>query len=235
MKVSLVIYTLNEREGMGIIMPQISKDWYDQLLVIDGGSTDGTVEYCREMGYPVHVQKERRWGGAYKEAFERVTGDIIVDFSPDGNSPPEVIPRLVAKMREGYDMVIASRYTAGAFSEDDTPITRLGNKLFTVIVNLLFGSRYTDTLVILRAYHRSFLERAGLMGCALDQCGTMLLSIRCAKIGGKFADIPGDEPKRLAGRQKMNIVIDGLRVAAIILKEFIFYNVKIASRILVRW
>lgn len=235
MKVSLVIYTLNEREGMGIIMPQIKKEWYDELLVIDGGSTDGTVEFCRKMGYPIHVQQERRWAGAYKEAFERVTGDIIVDFSPDGNSPPEVIPRLVAKMREGYDMVIASRYTQGAFSEDDTAVTRFGNYLFTGLINLCFKSRYTDTLVILRAYNRQFLERAGLMGCKLDQCGTAILSIRCAKINGKFTDIPGDEPKRLAGRQKMNVFVDGLRVLAIIIKEFVFRNIALSSRILVRW
>ncbi|MBM4419945.1 MAG: glycosyltransferase, partial [Chloroflexi bacterium] len=44
------------------------------------------------------------------EAMERVTGDIVITFSADGNCIPEVIPELIARMREGYDMVIASRY-----------------------------------------------------------------------------------------------------------------------------
>lgn len=230
MKVSIVVYTFNEYEGMRVMMPRIQKSWYDQILVIDGGSTDGTVEYAKQHGYEIHRQKERRWGGAYQEAFERATGDIIVDFSPDGNSIPEAIPELIEKIRQGNDMVIASRYTGGAFSEDDTPTTRFGNFLFTQLINILFRSRFTDSLVIFRAYRRSFLERGGFLGRKLDQCVTILLSIRAAKLGAPTADIPCDEPKRLAGRRKMNVVIDGMRVILTILKEFVFYKIEYASR-----
>jgi glycosyltransferase involved in cell wall biosynthesis len=58
MKVTLLIPTLNEVTGMRVIMPQIKREWCDQIIILDGGSTDGTIEYAREHGYTVHVQKE---------------------------------------------------------------------------------------------------------------------------------------------------------------------------------
>ena len=220
MTVTLALYTLNEIDGLRVVMPRIRREWCDEIILIDGGSTDGTVEYARESGIPVYRQKEPRWGGAHREAYHRATGDIIIDFSPDGNSVPELIPVLIEKMREGYDMVVASRYTGGARSEDDTPVTGFGNHLFTGLVNFFFRAHFTDSLVIYRALRKSFLERAGLVDVTLPQCVTVLTCIRAAKLGARTLDIPGDEPKRIGGKPKMNPLIDGLRVLSVILREF---------------
>ena len=84
-----------------------------------------------------------------------VTGDVVLTFSPDGNSIPEVIPQLVKKMEGGYDLVIASRYLDDAKSEDDDIFTGLGNWLYTKSINILHGGRFTDALVIFRAYKKS--------------------------------------------------------------------------------
>src|SRR2546427_11111896 len=118
MKVSLVVFSLNEIEGMRVIMPQINREWVDEIVVVDGHSTDGTVEYCREHGYRVHLQKRPGVENILVETMDVAEGDIIIMFTPDGNSLPEKIPELINKMKEGYDLVIVSRYLPPAKSED---------------------------------------------------------------------------------------------------------------------
>src|SRR5436190_10686709 len=54
---TLLVPTLNEIDGMRSIMPQIRREWVDQILILDAGSTDGTVEYAREQGYELVIQK----------------------------------------------------------------------------------------------------------------------------------------------------------------------------------
>ena len=137
-QVTLLILSLNEVEGMKAIMPRIARDWVDEILVIDGGSTDGTLEYCRRHGYRVELQKRRGLRFAVSEGVEQASGDIVITFSPDGNSVPERIPDLIRKMGQGYEMVIVSRYKDGARSQDDSLVTRFGNWMFTFMHNLLY-------------------------------------------------------------------------------------------------
>ncbi len=204
MKVTLFIPTYNEIVGVRAVMPRVKREWVDEIIVVDNNSTDGTREYFESLGIPVIAQKTRGTIGAWWEGFQAATGDVIITFSPDNNSVPEVIPQLIEKMREGYDMVIASRYAKGATSEDDTLLSAVGNFVFTNLINILFGGQYTDTLVMYRAFRKdilkqiSFTEETGrehnkhLLGMF-----DMLSSIRCAKYGLKVAEIPGDEPARL--------------------------------------
>ena len=217
MKVSLIIFTLNEIDGMRAIMPEIKKEWYDELIIVDGGSTDGTIEYAKEHGYPIFVQKEKGAGAAFTESVERATGDAIIIFSPDGNSAPEAIPRLVEKMKEGYDMVIASRRTGGARSYDDDFLTAFGNRMFTALTNILFGAKYTDTLVMFRIFRKELVEKLGIKTKS-PAWGTMLC-IRCARKKLKVADIPADEPPRLGGKRKMRPFVNGSYELGMIIKE----------------
>ena len=124
MTTALFVLTFNEIDGMKKIMPRIKKDWVDEIIVVDGGSTDGTYEYAKEQGYITYVQKEKGLRHAYKEGFRLINSEYVITFSPDGNSVPEAIPALIEKIKEGYDMVIASRYLDHAKSHDDDFITR---------------------------------------------------------------------------------------------------------------
>src|SRR5665213_4203819 len=85
-------------------MPKVKKGWVDQILIVDGKSKDGTAEIAREMGYDVVIQQTPGIRGAYMDALPHIKGDIILTFSPDGNSIPELIPVCVAKIKEGYDL-----------------------------------------------------------------------------------------------------------------------------------
>ena len=208
-KITLVIPTLNEIVGIREIMPGVDTSLFDQILFIDGGSTDGTIEYAHEHGYEVYHEDKIGVRQAYIDTYKHVRGDVIVTFSPDGNSLPELLSDLINKMKEGYDMVIVSRYKDGAKSDDDTVLSGIGNYVFTKITNILFGFPYTDAMVIYRAYKKSVPHDLGLTKTRSDfyekHIGKYIswepsLSIRCAKRKLKIGEIPGDEPVRVEDR-----------------------------------
>ena len=216
MKVTLLIPTLNEVGGMKAIMPLIKKEWYDQLLIVDGGSTDGTIELCKEKGYPLYIQKQKGMRFAYAEVWPQITGDVVVTFSPDGNSIPELIPESIKKIKEGYDMVIVSRYKDGAKSQDDDMVTGFGNWVFTTMISVCHGFHYTDAMVIYRAYKTKLAydlnlndEQAYAVPEKLFNTRVSwepLLSIRAARKKLKIAEIPGDEPARVSGKRKLQVL-----------------------------
>jgi glycosyltransferase involved in cell wall biosynthesis len=211
MKVTLLVPTLNEIDGIRQIMPKVRSEWCEQIIVLDGGSTDGTIEASLERGYEVVIQEKPGLINAYRQVYPLIRGDVLLTFSPDGNSVAELIPRIIEKMQEGYDMVIASRYLAGAKSDDDTPMTAAGNWTFTKLINVLFGGHYTDAMVIYRAYRTKLIEELGLLEdepLSVERnfnhmiSWEPLLSMRAAKRGLKIGEIPGDEPARVGGEGK---------------------------------
>jgi len=225
---------LNEIEGMKAIMPRVDPDWCDQILVVDGGSSDGTVEWSREQGYEVLIQKVPGLRHGYSEAIPHIKCDHMITFSPDGNSIPELIPDLMAKMREGYDMVIVSRYLENAISYDDDYITAFGNWFFTKTINALHGGRYTDALVMFRAYKTALLTDLDIdkdEGFALAEklfftrLGTEpLLSVRAAKRKLNIGEIPGDEPPRIGGERKLQILRWGAAYYFQFLRELVCWR-----------
>lgn len=209
MKTTLIVQTLNEIVGLQKIMPQIKKEWLDQIIILDGNSTDGSIEWCKANGYRVFCQKRRGGWDAYKELYMSglIDGDIIITMSPDGNCKPEDIPQLIAKMNEGYDMVLASRYKEGAKSYDDTLLSGLANKAFTRAINILFRMKLTDALGIYRAYRwhlpiefelykepNWYMKQ--LMKMTTLVSWEIALTMRCGKRHYRVAEIPSDEPLR---------------------------------------
>jgi glycosyltransferase involved in cell wall biosynthesis len=234
LKITLWLPVLNEIEGLKHILPQIDKSLFHEILAIDGGSTDGTVPYCEEQGLTVLHQEGNGLPQAEDYAWRHTTGDVVILFTPDGNSLPELLPNLCDKMHEGYDMVIVSRYKDGAKSYDDSFLTGIGNKLFTGMVNLLFKGKYTDVLVGFRGYQRSAIEKMRLYDsmqehwlrkhCFYLNSWELGSSIRAAKLGLRIAEIPGNEPERIGGNSKLSIVKNGLGSVFQILHDLVYFK-----------
>lgn len=225
---TLFVPTLNEIDGMRAVMPQVDRRWCDQILVVDGGSTDGTQEYARAEGYEVVVQRGLGIRAAYQEGFPLVRGDVVVTFSPDGNSLPALIPPLIDAVEAGQDMVIASRYLDGARSFDDDLLTGFGNWMFTRLINVVHRARYTDAMVILRAYRTRLFWELGLDDDRAYAAERLfwtrvgiepLLSIRAARRGLRVSEIPGDEPPRIGGVRKLRPFRWGATFLAQIVQE----------------
>jgi glycosyltransferase involved in cell wall biosynthesis len=222
--VTLVVLTLNEIDGVGHVFPKLPLQAVDEVLVVDGGSSDGTVEFFRARGVRVVPQERRGRGEAFRVAAEHARNDWLVFFSPDGNEDPGDIPRLVDGLARGYDMVIASRFMAGARSEDDDKFLfasrRWGNLVFTWLVNLLFrGPRLTDTINGYRALTREAFRRVApdAEGYAIE----FQISMRALRLGLRVLEIPTQEGPRIGrGVSKLNAVPVGFKFLALLFREW---------------
>ena len=132
MTTALLILTLNEVDGIKKIMPLVKREWVDELVVIDGGSTDGTVEEAKKMGLEVVLQKSKGHGAAIMLGVEITKSDNIVIFGPDGNHEPQEILQLKEKIGEGYDQVIISRFGKTSVNLDAGKLDTFGTEKFNV-------------------------------------------------------------------------------------------------------
>jgi glycosyltransferase involved in cell wall biosynthesis len=222
MTVTLFIPIKNEIEGLKIILPRINPAWVNEIIFIDGNSTDGSFEFVKSLGHRIYRQKSDGICGAFWEMLDYATCDYVVAFSPDNNSIPELIPDLISKLREDKDMVIVSRYLGGATSDDDDPVTAFGNWMFTKAINILFRGSFTDSLVIFRGFRRTLPAELNMNERNLPLFETQL-TIRCAKYRKSVAEIPGSEPKRIGGVRKMKPLYNGSAIVYLILKEFFLF------------
>jgi glycosyltransferase involved in cell wall biosynthesis len=229
--VTIFMATLNEIDGLREIFPRIDPEWYDEMIVIDGGSTDGTVEFLKERGITVLPEERKGVVNAYNLGFARSSGDIFIPFQPDGNCIPELIPVLIAEARKGYDIVFVSRYLPPAKSVDDGLITGFGNRMFRYIINILFRCHCTDPLGGYRAYRRGSVLKMRLntqpdesaLRYRFDLLNTWEVGgvIRAAKLKLNTKEIPGDEPARIGGVSTISIIWNGSMVVAQILYELV--------------
>jgi glycosyltransferase involved in cell wall biosynthesis len=219
---TLLLPTLNEIEALRVVIPQIKREWVDEIIAIDGGSTDGTVEFLGGQGIRVHAQAGRGFGQGMLQGMHIAKGEIVVEFMPDGNSIPADIPRIIAKMREGYDLVVGSRYLGGAKSDDDDWMTARGNWLFTQIVNVLFGAHYTDVLTGFRSYRRGPAMQLGLDAPGLSwPCQS---SIRFARASLRVSEILAHEPPRIGGVRKMKPFKTGWEICKLIMRDLLWFH-----------
>ncbi len=220
---TLILLTLNEIEGVRKLWGELPRGLFDELLAVDGGSVDGTVEYLQGRGIPVIFQRRPGRGEAFRVAAEAARGEHLVYFSPDGNEDPGMIGALLGKLREGYDMAVASRFLPGASDEDAgrwLPVRSWGNRAFTWIANRLWnrGRYLTDTINGFRAVTRSAFRRMDTTACGFSI--ELEMSIRAMRLGLKVAELATRETARAGGRSKAATFAGGLEMCRTLWTEW---------------
>lgn len=224
MKSTLVILTLNEIEGIRAVYKNIPFSQVDEILIVDGGSIDGTVEFFNAQGVKIIIQELKGRGEAFRIARREAKGNYLIFFSPDGNEDPNDIPKLISKLDEGYDMVIASRFKKGGHNEEDElflPWRAWANRIFTFLANVFWNKgRYTtDTINGFRAITKEAFDRM-----KINAPGFVIeyqMSIRAMKLNLKVKEIPTYEGNRIGGESTARSIPTGILFLKLILIELV--------------
>ncbi|MDG4767413.1 glycosyltransferase family 2 protein [Solwaraspora sp. WMMD406] len=231
--VTVVIPALNEERNLPHVFGRLPAD-IAEVILVDGGSVDRTVQVARRLRPDVRVVEQTRTGkgNALACGFAAATGDIVVMIDADGSTDPAEIPDFVAALLAGADFAKGSRFRAGGDSHDITPLRRLGNEGLNGIVNLLFGTRFTDLCYGYNAFWRRVLPALDLPDPGVPALSggrkhwgdgfeiETLINIRVADQGLRIAEVPSVEHLRIHGESNLDTVRDGTRVLRTILSEF---------------
>lgn len=185
----MVIPALDEAAAIGLVIRDLPRHLVSEILVVDGGSTDGTREIAAAAGARVLSERRRGYGRACRVGLHAVTHpDIVVFLDADYGDRPAEIERLIEPIRRGAaDMVIGSRLT-GALQPGALPWhSRLGNRLAAWLMGLAFGVRLTD-LGPFRAVRYDLVRAMPLLE---DTYGWPVEMIaRLARAGGRVVEVP---------------------------------------------
>src|SRR4051794_37568815 len=216
--VSVVIPALNEAENLPHVLPRIPT-WVDEVILVDGHSTDDTVAVARALLPDVRIvaQEGRGKGAALRTGFAAATGDIIVMLDADGSTDPAEIPAYVGALLCGADFAKGSRFMQGGGTADMPRHRRLGNAAFVQTVRLLFGGRYSDLCYGYNAFWARVIPMLQLDGDGFEI--ETMMNVRALRAGLKIAEVPSFEAARVYGEGRLRTIPDGWRVLKTIFSE----------------
>jgi glycosyltransferase involved in cell wall biosynthesis len=219
LSITALICTLNEEENLPHVLPGIP-DWVDEVLLVDGHSSDGTVRVARQLSPQVRVvfQPGRGKGDALKYGIEQASGDIIVALDADGETDPEDMSRFVEPLLQGYDFVKGSRFRSGSLGGLSLHRTA-GNLFLASVFNALFLTRYTDICSGYNAFWKEGIRNAGLPTEG-DFAAEPVMHARARKGGLKVKEVGHKDAGRIAGKAKVPLwAKHGLWVLKTIVQE----------------
>jgi glycosyltransferase involved in cell wall biosynthesis len=231
-RVSVVIPAFNEAANLRWLLPQLAT--VDEVIVVDGESTDGTEDVVRELCPHATLlrQRPRGKGAALRAGFAAATGDVVVMIDGDGSMDPLEIDTFVALIARGFDVVKGSRHSCGGGSADLTFIREVGNRVFVQLANALYRTGWSDLCYGYIALRRSALDRLRLHSDGFE----IETEICVHAVTGDLAvaEVPSYELSRRSGVSHLHPVRDGWRVLKVLLRNRLRRRAEMARWLTVR-
>jgi glycosyltransferase involved in cell wall biosynthesis len=209
-RVTIVIPAKDEARNVAWVLRRLPPG-IDEVILVDGHSTDDTIAVARAVRPDVVVATERGpgKGAAMRTGMEMATGDIIVTIDADGSMDPRELDRYVEAARD-VDLVKGSRFAAEGGTDDMSRIRWLGNGFLLGLVNLLYGARLTDL-----CYGYCAVRKSALPALALRSDGFEIeteMTVRALRAGLRVGEVPSFELPRRYGSSHLRAFVDGWRV-----------------------
>ena len=217
-RISIVIPTLNEALNLPYVLPRVP-DWVHEVIVVDGRSSDNTVEVAKRLRTDVRIvlERGRGKGAALRAGFKVATGDVIVILDADGSMNPGEIILLVGALLAGADFAKGSRFVEGGGSTDLSLVRTLGNLGLTTATRLLYGCRFSDLCYGYIAFWTRLLPILDSTAAGFEI--EAMLCARALKHKLKITEVPSFESERVHGESNLHAISDGWRVLTTLLNE----------------
>ncbi|MFC9972218.1 glycosyltransferase family 2 protein [Spirillospora sp. NPDC127200] len=208
--VTAVIPTLNEAANLRWLMPRLSA--VDEIVIVDGESTDGTVQTVLSVrpDAKIIVEPPTGKGSAMRTGMAAATSEMIIMLDADGSMDPAEFDSFLALLCRGYDFVKGTRYGCGGGSDDLTGLRRLGNALLTGLANRLYRQNWSDLCYGYVAMRRDAVEKLRLESTGFEIETEMC--VNAVRAGLRIAEVASHETERRFGESNLNTWRDGWRV-----------------------
>ena len=206
-EIAVVIPVFNEQEAIQNVLSDIPRHLDADVVVVDNGSTDRTVDLARRMGARIVHEHRRGYGWACLAGIDALDKpDIVVFLDGDYSDYPDEMTRLVEPIVEGRaDLVIGSRTLGTREAGALLPQARFGNWLATWLIRRLFGANFTD-LGPFRALTYPALVKLDMQDRTFGW--TVEMQVKAALMDFRFLEIPVSYRRRI-GVSKITGTISG--------------------------
>ena len=216
--VSLIVPTLNEADNLPHVLPRVP-DWVTEVIIVDGNSTDATVDVARDLlpGVRIVQQPGKGKGDAMAAGFAASRGDILISIDADGSMDPNELYVFVGQLMAGADVVKGSRFMQGGGTNDMELHRKAGNRLLVWFTRLLYGQRFSDLCYGYVGFWRDSLDviQPDANGFEIEAC----IQARALRSGLKIAEVPSFEERRINGHSNLRTFRDGWRVLKTLIAE----------------
>ena len=217
---TLIIPAKNEKESLPKVIAELNNKY--KIKVVLKENDYETIEAIKNLNVEIIMQTGNGYGNALIEGINATNTKYFSIFNADGSFEPKELDFMMKKIEQGYDFIFGSRYMENSGSEDDTIVTYIGNKIFTLLGNIFFNLKISDILYTFVIGKTNNAQKLNLISNDFSFC--VELPIKAKKHNNKLISTPSFERKRIAGKKKVNAFKDGSMILIKMIK--LFFQIK---------